>query len=381
MNLSVEKPRVLFIQATEPGAYPPLINAAHLMAEAGWEVTFLAAPFAGMRLQVNPSPAITVIDMPERPSHVLTKADYWNYCRQAVILARRLKPRVVYASDPIGALPGLLAAKFSGGRLVYHEHDSPTAESELHSVVRWARRFAATAASLVVLPNAERGRLAQQSIGFNPDKLKIVWNVPRRAVIPDMPNKPDSPLILYFHGSITPDRLPETVVEAVSRFNGAIRLDVAGYEAPGAKRYIQNLVDRFNRNGLELIRYLGPITYQDDLLKQAAQSHVGLALMPMESADVNMRYMVGASNKPFDYMAAGLPLLVSDIPEWRATYVDQGFGLACNPNSVPSIEDALKAYLEDLRMREHMAKQCRDAIKNKWCYENYFGSVIKTFAL
>ncbi len=76
MNLSVETRRALFIQATEPGAYPPLINAAHLMAEAGWEVTFLAAPIAGNRLKVTPSPQITAIDVPERTSHVIQR---WRF--------------------------------------------------------------------------------------------------------------------------------------------------------------------------------------------------------------------------------------------------------------------------------------------------------------
>jgi hypothetical protein len=39
--------RVLSIQATEPAVYPPLIHGSSLMAEAGWDVTFFAAPFAG----------------------------------------------------------------------------------------------------------------------------------------------------------------------------------------------------------------------------------------------------------------------------------------------------------------------------------------------
>ena len=49
--------RVLFVQATNPGAYPPLIHASMLMAEAGWEVTFLSAPIAGNRLALALAPA------------------------------------------------------------------------------------------------------------------------------------------------------------------------------------------------------------------------------------------------------------------------------------------------------------------------------------
>ena len=45
-----------------------------------------------------------------------------------------------------------------------------------------------------------------------------------------------------------------------------------------------------------------------------------------------MQNMVGASNKPFDYMACGLPLLVTDLPEWTSTFVEPGYARACNPD-------------------------------------------------
>ena len=53
-------PRVLFVQATNPGAYPPLIHASMLMAEAGWEVTFLSAPIAGDRLALPSHPRVKI---------------------------------------------------------------------------------------------------------------------------------------------------------------------------------------------------------------------------------------------------------------------------------------------------------------------------------
>ena len=52
--------RVLFVQATNPGAYPPLIHASTLMADAGWEVTFLSAPIAGNWLAMPSHPGVTV---------------------------------------------------------------------------------------------------------------------------------------------------------------------------------------------------------------------------------------------------------------------------------------------------------------------------------
>src|SRR6516162_6649438 len=96
------KPRVLFIQATNPGAYPPLIHASTLMAEAGWEVTFLSAPVDGNELALEPHAHIKIHAVRTRPSHVMSALSYTLYATAAARLALRLRPDVVYASDPLG---------------------------------------------------------------------------------------------------------------------------------------------------------------------------------------------------------------------------------------------------------------------------------------
>jgi hypothetical protein len=50
----------------------------------------------------------------------------------------------------------------------------------------------------------------------------------------------------------------------------------------------------------------------------------------MDTGDLNEQAMAGASNKPFDYLACGVPLLVSDLLDWRMMFVKPGYGLACN---------------------------------------------------
>lgn len=368
-------PRVaLFIQATEPGAYPPLINAAHIMAEAGWQVTFLAAPVAGKRLSVTPGPGIQVIDVAVRPSHVLSKKAYLAYCRKAVVLARQLRPSVVYASDPTGALPGWLAAKFSGARLVYHEHDSPSAESDLHPVIRWARHWAAKAAEIVIFPNAERGRIAQETIGFDAGKLQIVWNVPRLRELPVIPKKKDAPLLLYYHGNISSNLVPENLLQAVASFDGKVLLHLIGYEAPGAKGYVNTILNKWNSNDAIIVKYFGMIP-RNSLLDYAAKCHIGLALMPKNSDEFNLRNLAGASNKAFDYMASGLALIVSDMPEWQKMYVDQGFGLACDPDSVQSIISTISLYMENPSKIEIFSNSGRKKIIQDWNYENVFKKI------
>ena len=246
----------------------------------------------------------------------MSSVNYALYAAAAARLALRLRPNVVYASDPLGAGPGLLAARLAGAALVYHEHDSPS-PGMLHPVLARSRAAAARAARLIVFPNEERAHFAQSELRFSDNRLHIVWNVPRRAELASSAAPAEPPLIVYYHGSITPERLPETVAFAVRRMAGRVRLRIAGYEAPSARGYVRHLVGSDTGAAADTpIEYIGMVP-RADLLTEAARAHVGLALMPFNSSDLNMRHMTGASNKPFDYMAAGLALLVSDLPDWK----------------------------------------------------------------
>jgi glycosyltransferase involved in cell wall biosynthesis len=311
-----------------------------------------------------------------RPSHVMSKFDYALYGAAVARLALRLRPDVVYASDPLGAGPGLLAARLAGAKLVYHEHDSPE-PGMLPLVIARLRAAAVRSARLVVFPNEERARLAQKVLGFADDRLHVVWNVPRRTELASSPAAIEPPMIVYYHGSITPDRLPETVACAVRRMAGRVRLRIAGYEAPSAHGYVSHLVGSDSGAAANtLVEYIGMVS-RADLLTEAARAHVGLALMPLNSSDLNMRHMTGASNKPFDYMAAGLALLVSDRPDWKTMFVTPGFGLACDPADTESLSAALTWFIDHPEQRRAMAARARDKIETEWNYDTQFRSMLQ----
>ena len=125
-----------------------------------------------------------------------------------------------------------------------------------------------------------------------------------------------------------------------------------------------------------MVEPLGTVPRREDLLRSASKAHVGLSLMPNRSEDINMRHMVGASNKPFDYMASGLPLLVTDLPEWVATFVEPGYGRACDPDDPDSIEAALRWYIDHPEERREMGRQGQDKIREAWNYESMFAGVL-----
>jgi glycosyltransferase involved in cell wall biosynthesis len=365
--------RALFLQCTDPAYYPPLIHASRLMAEAGWHVTFLSMPVRGRELTLPPHKLIREQTLPPRTAPVVKPSHFAQYLVKTALAARRLRPALVYASDPTSAGPALLAASISGASLVYHEHDSPAAGG-LRPWVARLRRCAAQRATLVIFPNAARADLCREALGISSSKLRIIWNLPERCELPARPafDRPGEGLGLYFHGSLTPDRLPEAVITALNRFGGRVRLTIAGYEAPSAKGYLAHLLQR----GSGAVTAAGEVPQRAALLEIAAGHDAGLAFMPTVSTDINMAHMTGASNKAFDYMAAGMTTIVSDLPEWRALIVEPGYGLACDPASEASIAAVISELLENPERRCAIGVRARRRIEDDWNYDTAFAPVL-----
>ena len=86
--------------------------------------------------------------------------------------------------------------------------------------------------------------------------------------------------------------------------------------------------------------------------------------------------MTGASNKPFDYMAAGLALLVSDQPDWRGMFVGPGYARSCDPIDPASIAAALAWYLDHPAERRAIGAHGRAKIEAEWNYDTAFAPVM-----
>jgi glycosyltransferase involved in cell wall biosynthesis len=374
---------VLFIQATEAAGYPPLINAAKLFSRAGWRPIFLSAPVAGRTMALPDIAGMELEEIAARPSYIMGKPAYAEYCRRSVTLAFRLRPDVVYCSDPMGALPGLMAAAVSGSKLVYHEHDSPNRQTDLSLPIRISRCTAARRADLIVLPNAARAAHMCAELAADAARVRIVWNTPLRSEVIDTATDWSSQQVwLYYHGSITPDRLPETVFKAAASFQGRVKIEIAGYETASGAGYVNRMIGAYGdaANG-GLVRSLGQIPQRSDLLRRAAQAHLGLALMPPESTDINMRHMAGASNKAFDYMAAGLPIVVSELPDWNEMFVRPGHAVAAAPEDVESLKAAIRSLIDAPEMAASMVRRNREKILTEWNYETQFAPVLEALSV
>ncbi|HUJ73124.1 MAG TPA: glycosyltransferase, partial [Verrucomicrobiae bacterium] len=153
-------------------------------------------------------------------------------------------------------------------------------------------------------------------------------------------------------------------------------LRVVGYETTGHLGYSHRLRETAESLGVGGRLDLRSAVPRHDLFEVCRRCDIGLAFMPRNGTDLNERNMTGASNKAFDYLACGLPVLVSDLPDWRTMYVDAGVGLACDPDDPASIAAALQWLLDHPDTMREMGERGRRRILEEWNYETQFAPVV-----
>lgn len=372
--------RILYLQFAEPAAYPPIQHSTQILAERGWEVVLIGTDaFGGDSLRLPDHSRILVRNVGRRVSGSNLAVLYIRFVALSLYWAWTWRPCWIYVSDPLAVPASWIINHLTTARMLYHEHDAPnfqTSSSKFMQAIRIFRRRLGRSVELCVIPQSERlVDFARETRRRLP--TYCVWNCPRRAEVNPKPSNDNDVLVLWYHGSINEERVPLSVVEAVVRLKGTVKLRLAGYETVGSKGHVRNLIDLAGRSGTpEVVEFVGEMP-RDDLLKMAASAHVGLSLMPKSSEDVNLCQMVGASNKPFDYMALGLPLLVSDLGDWKATFVVPQYGRACDPESADSIEAELRWFRTHPAERGAMARRCAEQIRAKWNYETSFAPVLE----
>jgi glycosyltransferase involved in cell wall biosynthesis len=281
----------------------------------------------------------------------------------------------VYASDLRACPVGLLASFVPGIKVVYHEHDSPgrSPAGQLLKVCHLARQLLARRMALGVMPNERRIDAYRADLVPSRDVV-CVWNTP--SIVETRPpeeRQDQTSLRLYYHGNISAQLLPLTVVDAIALLPNRPSLTVVGYETQ--EGYIAELRQRARQLGIGEQLQVVPAMPRCDLLSYCRSHDVGLALIAPTDPNVNLDYLVGASNKPFDYLACGLVLLVPDRLDWRRMYVDPGYGLACDPRDPESISAALLWFGEHPLEIRRMGESGRDKIRGSWNYENGFAPV------
>lgn len=293
---------------------------------------------------------VKVVDLPRPAGGRGPLSRSYRLARAAAGLARRAaaeRPDVVHAHDAAMLLPGLLAARRARARLVYDSHELATGvpyrSGAWAGLVATVERIGAKRADATITVSdgiaarlSERYRLRRDPV--------VVRNVPdlpppAAASAPDLREDlfvGGAPLVLH-QGAVAPGRGCETLIRAVTELDGAHLLFLGAWGSYSGKLRLlaakQRLGDR--------VHFLRPAPLRT-LLSYTAQADVGVSLL--EDSCENHR--LALPNKLFEYLAAGLPVVVSDLPEMATLVRDRGVGWTADPADPKSVARALRAAID-----------------------------------
>jgi glycosyltransferase involved in cell wall biosynthesis len=242
-------------------------------------------------------------------------------------------------------------------RLLY----SPTAAAWLE---RWVFDRAAT---VFVVSQESLDRCV--SLGVPPERVVLVGNTPanledfrKRYPMPsELADWANSHVVLFV-GNLLADRGLDFAIEAVAdiRDKMDVRLLIVG-DGPEMER----LSARINVGGLEShVRLLG---WREHSALPPFYANSTVGILPF-AATPHIRLTI--ANKLFDYMAAGLPVVASDVPPMRRVLEETRSGILVKPESAAAIANSLLALLSQPQVLIEMGANGRRAVATKYSWHN-----------
>ncbi len=293
----------------------------------------------------------------EGPGRALQALRYLLVARGwADAVARAVPAADVWQADGLVMLPVALAlARRRGGRVLY---DSLEIHVESGRFARlpgpWRRllaarerRWARAAAAVITVSDAYAGVIARR-LDLVP---AVVMNCPPAPPDP-APGEPGgpprprrfhdllalpatTPVVLY-HGYLFPHRGIERLFDAIALVPGA-HLVVMGF-GPGFEAYRAAASVLPHADRVHVIPGVAPA----DLVDWVASADV--AAMPIEGNTLNHR--LTTPNKLFEALAAGVPVVASDLPGMAAIVRETGAGLLCDPADPADVARAIRGILD-----------------------------------
>jgi len=177
------------------------------------------------------------------------------------------------------------------------------------------------------------------------------------------------------------DSRPDAVVFIGSQHinNGSLLLlDIAekmARKVPGVKllatdrfssaAFRNHITSEIEKRGLQNTLELIPNVKPHELMAVLNRATIGIS--------PNLRVpqqIMGIHTKIFEYMAAALPVVVSDLPHQVGVVEATGAGILAQPENIDSFVDAIAALVADRARAVQYGKNGQQGFKDSYCYES-----------
>lgn len=302
-------------------------------------------------------------------------------------LALKQKADIYHFHDPELLPVGWLLKKWTGKPVIYdvHEHypsdimDKHWIPKRLRPVLKKSFEliepiFVASLSAVIYTTPIVGERYIKMPI-----RTERVENLPLLSVFSNykrIEKNGDVQVIIYL-GTM---KEPNGILQLIKAFSYLIRknhnnltLLLVGRVYPVEfKNELQSLIKQLNlENNIKLLDHV-PYERIKDYLSQA---DIGVVTyLPY------LNNMSCLSNKVFEYMACGLPVVASDFPLYREVVNGVGFGILVNPTSPEDIAEAIEKLLMNSDLREQMSQRARKRFLEEYNWELENKKLLKLYS-
>ncbi|MFK0312802.1 glycosyltransferase family 4 protein [Pseudomonas sp. NPDC090233] len=264
----------------------------------------------------------------------------------------RYRADVVHSHD-VNTLPtAWLAARLSRARLVYDAHEISTSREGYDSfrkLVGMVEKHLMPKADGTITTTDARAKYFARAYGVA--RPAVLQNRPRltrceasNRIREELGLTAAWPIILY-QGGLQQGRGLEKLVRTAAEVPDAYFVFIGG------GRLTESLVQLSEQLGLqERVRFI-PTVALAQLPSYTASADIGV--QPIENTCLN--HYTTDSNKLFEYLIAGLPVVATDFPEIRRIVRDHDVGLLVPANDPSALAGALNRLVGDQPLRNHYA--------------------------
>lgn len=296
--------------------------------------------------------------------------------RELTKLIRRLKPDIVHSHGYDAELIAALACGWAKVVHISHLHDTPEwirSPKLKHKLRRLVTRVITREAGTYWIACAEAVRqLAVAQLKFPRHRTFTVRNCVRSELFARLPIKDETfdgetPCIVGSVGRLARNKGFELLIQVVHRLIGEglnLRLLIAG-DGPERERLQRFIDDRPGKNRMSLVGWVEPIVtfYRGlSLFCLPSLSGEGLPLVILEA------------------MAAGLPVVSTDVMGASEIVVEGQTGLLVPPGDVQALRGAILRLYQDRALRARLAHRARAFVVENHSMENMIGQLEKIYS-